>query len=80
MIVSELISFESLLVFLLQGLLQVLDRAGDWDRREGVWMTQSLELLLHVYVLTLFLLSDGCHLLDLLLGCLQRLGRGKNTK
>lgn len=64
-------SLVSLPVFLLQGLLQVLGWAG--DRGEGAQWTQGLELLLHVNILKLLLLSDGCHLVNLFLCRLQTL-------
>lgn len=68
----------SLLVFLLQSLLQVLDWAG--DRGEGAGWAEVLELLLHVNILELLLLSDGCHLLDLFLCRAQRLTWSKEIK
>lgn len=68
----------SLLVFVLQSLLQVLDWAGDGG--EGALWTQGLELLLHVNISTLLLLGDGCHLLNFFLCRLQRLAWSKKTE
>lgn len=81
-LISLCLSYVSLLVFLLQGLLQVLDWAGDRDRDRGegdLW-TDSLKLLLHVNILKLLLLSDACHLLNLFLCHSQTLTQGKKTK
>lgn len=61
------VSDVSLLVFLLQGQLQVVDGAGDRDRVKGARRTECLEPLLHVNIPELLLLSYGCHLVDLFL-------------
>lgn len=63
----------SLLVFFLQGFLHVLHWAWEVWGGEGAWWIQGLELLFHVNILKLLLLSDGCHLLNLFLSCLQTL-------
>lgn len=76
--INPCLSPVSLLVFVLQSLLQVLDWAGDGG--EGALWTQGLELLLHVNISALLLLGDGCHLLDFFLCRLQRLAWGKKTE